>query len=134
MFARVANVLGDRWFLPELSNTASHSIRPAEGMVFFARPCLEGARKLMRDATRCVHHPAISEDGYASLAVPTHRASTIVYPDATSFANRKDRGFDGYTYGLHGTPTTRTLEAQLTALHGGQRTMLVPSGQAAVTL
>lgn len=88
----------------------------------------------MHDATLCVHHPAVSEEGYASLAVPTHRASTIVYPDATSFANRKDRGFDGYTYGLHGTPTTRTLEAQLSALHGGQRTMLVPSGQAAVTL
>ena len=88
----------------------------------------------MHDATLCVHHPAVSEEGYASLAVPTHRASTIVYPDAASFANRKDRGFDGYTYGLHGTPTTRTLEAQLSALHGGQRTMLVPSGQAAVTL
>ncbi len=51
-----------------------------------------------------------------------------------SFAARKYRGFDGYTYGLHGTPTTRTLEAQLTALHGGVRTVLVPSGQAAVTM
>lgn len=88
----------------------------------------------MHDSTRCVHHPAVNEDGYASLAVPTHRASTIVYKDAASFAARKYRGFDGYTYGLHGTPTTRTLEAQLTALHGGVRTVLVPSGQAAVTI
>lgn len=88
----------------------------------------------MHDLTRCVHHPAVDEQGYASLAVPTHRASTIVYPDAASFAARKDRGFDGYTYGLHGTPTTRTLEAQLTALHGGVRTVLVPSGQAAVAI
>lgn len=88
----------------------------------------------MHDLTRCVHHPAVNEEGYASLAVPTHRASTIVYKDAASFAARKYRGFDGYTYGLHGTPTTRTLEAQLTALHGGVRTVLVPSGQAAVTI
>lgn len=88
----------------------------------------------MHDSTRCVHHPAVSEEGYASLAVPTHRASTIVYKDAASFAARKYRGFDSYTYGLHGTPTTRTLEAQLTALHGGARTVLVPSGQAAVTI
>jgi len=88
----------------------------------------------MHDATRTVHHPAVNEDGYASLTVPTHRASTIVYPDAASFFARKHRGFDGYTYGLHGTPTTRTLEAQLTALHGGVRTVLVPSGQAAVTI
>jgi cystathionine beta-lyase len=88
----------------------------------------------MHDTTRCVHHPAVDEAGYASLAVPTHRASTIVYKDAASFAARKHRGFDGYTYGLHGTPTTRTLEAHLTALHGGVRTVLVPSGQAAVTI
>jgi cystathionine beta-lyase len=88
----------------------------------------------MHDLTRCVHHPAVNEEGYASLAVPTHRASTIVYPDAESFAKRSQRGFDGYTYGLHGTPTTRTLEAQLTALHGGARTVLVSSGQAAVSL
>jgi cystathionine beta-lyase len=88
----------------------------------------------MHDTTLCVHHPKVSEEGYASLAVPTHRASTIVYPDAKSFSNRKYRGFDDYTYGLHGTPTTRTLEAQLTALNGGVRTLLVPSGQAAATI
>ncbi|KRE16236.1 cystathionine beta-lyase [Bosea sp. Root483D1] len=88
----------------------------------------------MHDATRTVHHPSVNEEGYASLTVPTHRASTIVYPDAASFFARKHRGFDGYTYGLHGTPTTRTLEAQLTALHAGVRTVLVPSGQAAVTI
>jgi cystathionine beta-lyase len=88
----------------------------------------------MHDLTLCVHHPAVNEEGYASLAVPTHRASTIVYPDGASFMARKYRGFDGYTYGLHGTPTTRTLEAQLTVLHDGARTVLVPSGQAAVTI
>ncbi|WP_332693119.1 cystathionine beta-lyase [Bosea sp. (in: a-proteobacteria)] len=88
----------------------------------------------MHDLTRCVHHPAVDTEGYASLTVPTHRASTIVYPDAASFAARKYRGFDGYTYGLNGTPTTRTLEAQLSALHGGVRTVLVPSGQAAVSI
>ena len=88
----------------------------------------------MRDLTQCVHHPAVSHEGFATLAVPTYRASTIVYGDAESFAKRSGRGFDGYTYGLHGTPTTRTLEAQLTALHGGVRTVLVPSGQAAVTI
>ncbi|QCK84756.1 cystathionine beta-lyase [Phreatobacter aquaticus] len=88
----------------------------------------------MRDNTLCVQHPHISRDGFASLAVPTYRASTIVYPDAQSFLDRKHRGPDGYTYGLHGTPTTRTLEAQISALHGAERTMLVPSGQAAVSM
>ena len=87
----------------------------------------------MQDLTRCVHHPAVSQEGFSSLAVPTYRASTIVYSDAESFSKRAGRGFDGYTYGLHGTPTTRVLEAQLTGLHGGTRTILVPSGQAAIT-
>jgi len=88
----------------------------------------------MQDNTRCVHHPVVSLEGFSSLAVPTYRASTIVYPDAKSFSARGKRGFDGYTYGLHGTPTTRTLEAQLTLLHGGVRTILVPSGQAAASM
>jgi cystathionine beta-lyase len=88
----------------------------------------------MRDATRCVHHPSIPLEGYASLTVPTFRASTIVYPDAASFATRTKRGFDSYTYGLAGTPTTRVLETQLATLNGGARTILVPSGQAAIAL
>jgi len=88
----------------------------------------------MRDFTRCVIHPKTDTDQFASLAPATFRASTIVYPDPESFARRGERGFDGYTYGLQGTPTTRTLEAQITLLHGGARTILVPSGQAAVTM
>src|SRR5262245_57271640 len=88
----------------------------------------------MHDLTRCVHHPAVSHEGFASLAVPTYRASTIVFPDGESFARRKERGADGYGYGLYGTPTTRTLEAQIAALNGGLRTHLVPSGLAAVTI
>ncbi|MBS9478880.1 trans-sulfuration enzyme family protein [Ancylobacter radicis] len=87
-----------------------------------------------RDATLCVHPPEVSQEGYASLAVPTYRASTIVYPDGEAFLRRATRGADGYTYGLHGTPTTRTLEEQITRLHGGARTLIVPSGQAAISM
>lgn len=38
----------------------------------------------------------------------------------------------GYTYGLHGTPTTFTLEERLCALEGGLQCVLVPSGLAAI--
>ncbi|RWX81437.1 cystathionine beta-lyase [Neorhizobium lilium] len=88
----------------------------------------------MHDSTRCVHRPEVSLEGFDSLSVPTYRASTIVYPNTESFSRRKERGADGYAYGLYGTPTTRTLEAQITALHHGVRTHLVPSGLAAVTM
>ena len=88
----------------------------------------------MRDATLCPIHPAVSEDGYASLTVPTHRASTIVFPDAAAYASRGQRSLDGYSYGLHGTPTNRVLEAQLSRLEGAQHTVLLPSGQTAIAV
>jgi cysteine-S-conjugate beta-lyase len=88
----------------------------------------------MHDSTRCVHRPPVSQEGFASLTVPTYRASTIVYDSPEAFAKRRQRGPDGYMYGTYGTPTTRALEAQLTELQGGVRTVLLPSGLAAVTI
>lgn len=88
----------------------------------------------MRDATLSVHHPAVSEDGYAALSVPTHRASTIVFPDSEAYATRGKRSLDGYSYGLHGTPTQKVLEEQLSALEGAERTVILPSGQAAIAI
>ncbi|CAM3220827.1 PLP-dependent aspartate aminotransferase family protein [Paracoccus nototheniae] len=88
----------------------------------------------MRDATLCPIHPTVSEDGYASLTVPTHRASTIVFEDAAAYATRGQRDLDSYSYGLHGTPTNRVLEAQLSALEGAKHTVLLPSGQTAIAV
>lgn len=88
----------------------------------------------MKDLTRVVHHPAQRMEGFASLTVPTYRASTIKFDTAEDYANRKYRGPDGYTYGLHGTPTTKTLEDQLSALEQAERTVIVPSGQAGITI
>lgn len=85
------------------------------------------------DDTACVHHPRVSLDGFDSFATPVYRASTIVFPDAESYRTRVDRIPDGYSYGLTGTPTSRTLEASMTRLHEGERSIIVPSGQAAVT-
>jgi cystathionine beta-lyase len=87
----------------------------------------------MRDETRCVTRVAVSLDGYDSLTVPVHRASTIRYADARSFLERFERGADGYVYGLYGTPTHRFLEKKITELEGGVRTVLAQSGQAAIT-
>lgn len=87
----------------------------------------------MRDETRSVSRVSVSLAGYDSLTVPIHRASTIRYPDAASFAARFERDADGYVYGLYGTPTHRYLEKKITELEEGARTVLAPSGQAAVT-
>ncbi|WP_018900761.1 PLP-dependent aspartate aminotransferase family protein [Rhizobium sp. 2MFCol3.1] len=85
----------------------------------------------MKDLTQCVLTPHVRTDGFDSLGVATYRASTIVFKNAEEYARRGERGHDGYSYGLYGTPTTRTLEEKLTALEQGVRTFLVPSGQAA---
>lgn len=87
----------------------------------------------MRDETRSVSRVSISVDGYDSLTVPVYRASTIRYPDAASFTARFERDADGYVYGLYGTPTHRYLEKKITELEDGARTVLAPSGQAAIT-
>ncbi|WP_172294467.1 PLP-dependent aspartate aminotransferase family protein [Pseudoruegeria sp. HB172150] len=85
----------------------------------------------MDDLTTCVLTPRVSTEGYDPLGVGVHRASTIVFEDAATYAARGKRGPDGYSYGLYGSPTTRTLEAKLSALEGAARTFLLPSGQAA---
>ena len=38
----------------------------------------------------------------------------------------------GYTYGLHGTPTTFTLEERICQLEGAKHCVLLPSGLAAL--
>ncbi|WP_051070894.1 cystathionine beta-lyase [Mesorhizobium sp. STM 4661] len=87
----------------------------------------------MRDETRCVSRVEVSLKGFDTLAVPVFRASTIRYADAQSFATRFERGPDDYVYGLYGTPTHRYLEQKITQMEAGTRTVLTPSGQAAIT-
>ena len=65
----------------------------------------------MKDLTQCVVTPKVKTEGFESFGVATHRASTIVFENAAAYASRGQRGHDGYSYGLYGTPTTRTLEA-----------------------
>ncbi|MCB0137052.1 MAG: aminotransferase class I/II-fold pyridoxal phosphate-dependent enzyme, partial [Caldilineaceae bacterium] len=87
----------------------------------------------MHDETRCVTGVDVKTDGFDSLTTPVFRASTIRYRDADAFARRFERGPDDYVYGLYGTPTHRYLEGKITELEAGIRTVLAPSGQAAIT-
>ncbi len=88
----------------------------------------------MDDQTRCVTKSTVSFRGYESLTTPICRASTIRFPNAAAYGARHSRDVDGYIYGLYGTPTHRFLEKTLTDLEQGARTVLVPSGQAAIAL
>lgn len=83
--------------------------------------------------TLCVHAPD-PPGGFASLTPAIHRASTVVFSGASDFAGRGARLYDGYAYGLYGTPTTRALENHIASLEGAERALVLPSGLAAIAV
>jgi cystathionine beta-lyase len=84
--------------------------------------------------TKLIHSSAKVPGGFRALSVPVERASTVVFPDCDSAVGGWDVEADGYTYGIHGTPTVHALAGRIAELEGGARTLLVPSGLAALTL
>jgi cystathionine beta-lyase len=56
-----------------------------------------------------------------------------MFRDVAALRQRSWKSRAGYTYGLHGTPTTFTLEQRLADLEGGLHCVLAPSGLAAIT-
>jgi cystathionine beta-lyase len=85
-------------------------------------------------ATRMLQDARGVPRGFASLSTPVHRASTVLFADANRFAARRDRLYDGYTYGLYGTPTSEALARKLALLESARRVVLAPTGLAAVNL
>ena len=57
-----------------------------------------------------------------------------MFKDVAALRSRMTQGKQGYTYGLHGTPTTYTLEQRIASLEGGLHCELAPSGLAAITI
>ncbi len=88
----------------------------------------------MRDPTLCLVPGEALTSPFESLATPVHRASTVVFPTVEAYQNRRDEIYDGFSYGLYGTPTSRDLEQRLARLEGAERTLVVPSGFAAIAL
>ena len=83
-------------------------------------------------ATRIVHHPYVPPAGFVAPQPGVFKASTVIFPNVAAMRSREWKDKSGYTYGLHGTPTTFTLEERLCALEGGLQCVLVPSGLAAI--
>ena len=87
----------------------------------------------MNDETKCLK-VALPKGTFSSLSVPVHRASTVVFDSVAAYQSRRTQMYDGYSYGLYGTPTSRTLENAIANLEGADRAMVVSSGFAAITL
>ena len=84
--------------------------------------------------TTLIHHDYLPPAGFASPATPVCKGSTVFFADTAALRARSWHDKTGYTYGLHGTPTSFTLEERIATLEGGRRALLVPSGLAAITL
>ena len=85
-------------------------------------------------STRLIHHPYQPPAGFKAPQPGVYKASTVIFPNVAALQARDWKEKAGYTYGLHGTPTTFTLEERIATLEGGTHTLLVPSGLAAITL
>ena len=84
--------------------------------------------------TALIHHPYKPPAGFEAVSPAIHRASTVIFPNVAALRTRDWKHKTGYTYGLHGTPTTFLLEERIATLEGGKFCTLVPSGLAAVVL
>jgi cystathionine beta-lyase len=88
----------------------------------------------MSRSTDLIHHPYTAPEGFESPAVPVAKGSSVLFPNVAALRARTWLDRSSYTYGLHGTPTSFTLEERLAALEGGAHAMLVSSGLAAISL
>ena len=85
-------------------------------------------------STRLIHHPYRPPEGFDAVAPGVHKASTVLFKDVQALRTQEWADKSGYTYGLHGTPTTFTLEERIATIEGGQHCVLAPSGLSALTL
>ena len=83
-------------------------------------------------STQLIHHPYRAPDTFDAPQPGVFKASTVFFPDVAALHDRDWKHKTGYTYGLHGTPTTFLLEERLATLEGGLQCLLAPSGLAAI--
>ena len=89
---------------------------------------MTGDDKLKND-TVATHAGRMSAEHFGVVNTPVYRASTILYPDLATL----ESGQLPYIYGRRGTPSSQSFEDAVTALEGGARSFVCPSGLGAIT-
>src|SRR3569833_2217604 len=80
---------------------------------------LDLLRNYYAPVTDLIHHPYVPPRGFAAPQPGIFKASTVIFPNVAALRARNWKSKDGYTYGLHGTPTTFLLEERIATLEGG---------------
>ncbi|XLZ71699.1 cystathionine beta-lyase [Massilia sp. SR12] len=84
--------------------------------------------------TQLIHTDYLPPEGFAAFPSAIHHASTVLFKNVAAMRSGDWKEKNAYTYGLHGTPTTFTLEARLAEIEGGTHCLLAPSGLAAIAM
>jgi cystathionine beta-lyase len=84
--------------------------------------------------TSLIHSDYRAPEGFAAFPTAIHHASTVLFKNVAALRSRQWQDKSAYTYGLHGTPTSFTLEARLAEIEDGRHCVLAPSGLAAIAL
>ncbi len=90
--------------------------------------------KILSQITSLIHHPYQAPEGFGAVQPAIHKASTVIFPNVDSMHHRNWRLGNNYSYGLHGTPTTFTLQERIATLEGGLHCLLASSGLNAIGL
>jgi cystathionine beta-lyase len=78
--------------------------------------------------TIATHAGRMSEAHFGAVNTPVYRASTILYRTLAAL----EAGDAPYIYGRRGTPSSASFEEAVTALEGGARSFVCPSGLGAI--
>ncbi len=81
-----------------------------------------------RTSTDIVHSGRDPFAHHGFVNPPVYRGSTVLFKTLEDFEQRKQK----YVYGRRGTPTSDAIEEAICRLEGGARTVMTPSGAAAV--
>lgn len=84
--------------------------------------------------TALIHSDYKAPAGFEAFPTAIHHASTVLFANVAAMRSRNWQDKSAYTYGLHGTPTSFTLEARLAEIEGGKNCLLAPSGLAAIAM
>jgi cystathionine beta-lyase len=82
--------------------------------------------------TQLLHHNYQPPTGFSAPQFPIYQASTVYFSSVEAMRSHHWETKQGYSYGLHGTPSTFMLEERLATLEGGRYCSLYPSGLAAI--
>ncbi|MAF48361.1 MAG: cystathionine beta-lyase [Rhodospirillales bacterium] len=83
--------------------------------------------------TRLIHAGSNPEENFGLINPPVYRASTVSFPTVAAQAKARRNPEQNFVYGRRGTPTSFAFEDAVAQLEGGDRTIAVGSGLAAIS-